>query len=133
MDIDQIEHFRAVLLKRLDELMNSANHEMVELKSRTGGEIEYVDRATTEADQTMRLRIRSRESLLIRKIRNALERIENETYGICESCGEDISQERLEARPVTTKCILCKEEEERQELYYKETSQGQEPKLNRRE
>ena len=133
MTRDQIEKFRALLLKRLDELMNSANHEMVELKSRSGGEIEYVDRASVEADQTMRLRIRSRESLLIRKIRKALERIDNDAYGICESCGEDISLERMEARPVTTKCIQCKEEEERQELSYKENSQGYEPRLNKRE
>lgn len=133
MTRDQMECFRIILLKRLDELMNSANHEMIELKSRSGAEIEYIDRAAMEADQTMRLRIRSRESLLIRKIRKALERIENESYGICETCGEDISLERLEARPVTTKCILCKEEEERQELYYKENSQRQEPRLNKRE
>lgn len=133
MTRDQMECFRIILLKRLDELMNSANHEMIELKSRSSAEIEYIDRAAMEADQTMRLRIRSRESLLIRKIRKALERIENESYGICETCGEDISLERLEARPVTTKCILCKEEEERQELYYKENSQRQEPRLNKRE
>jgi DnaK suppressor protein len=58
------------------------------------------------------LRIRDREAKLIKKIREALERIENDTYGICESCGEDISIKRLKARPVTTQCIDCKSKEE---------------------
>ncbi|WP_244154341.1 TraR/DksA family transcriptional regulator [Desulfospira joergensenii] len=129
---DQVEHFRTMLLKRLDELLYSATHEMIELRSRNGGEIEYLDRASNEADQTMRLRIRSRESLLIKKIRKALERIENNSYGICESCEEDISLERLEARPVTTKCIHCKEEEERKELYY-QIGRPHEPRVSRRE
>jgi DnaK suppressor protein len=58
------------------------------------------------------LRIRDREAKLIKKIREALERIENDTYGVCESCGEDISIKRLKARPVTTQCIDCKSKEE---------------------
>jgi DnaK suppressor protein len=58
------------------------------------------------------LRIRDREAKLIKKIREALERFENDTYGICETCGEDISIKRLKARPVTTQCIDCKSKEE---------------------
>jgi DnaK suppressor protein len=58
------------------------------------------------------LRIRDREAKLIKKIRAALERIEGDRFGICESCGEDISIERLKARPVTTQCIDCKSKEE---------------------
>ena len=54
----------------------------------------------------------TRESKLIKKIKQALERIENGTYGICESCGEEISVKRLKARPVTTQCIECKAKEE---------------------
>ena len=64
----------------------------------------------------MMFHIRGRESRLIKKLRQALERIDNQTFGICESCGEDINPRRLEARPVTTKCIDCKQEEERLEL-----------------
>jgi DnaK suppressor protein len=58
------------------------------------------------------LRIRERERRLITKITEALERIEEGTFGICERCGEDISDKRLEARPVTTLCINCKQEQE---------------------
>jgi DnaK suppressor protein len=58
------------------------------------------------------LRIRDREHKLIKKVKKALDRIENGTFGICEKCGEDISLKRLKARPVTTQCIDCKTKEE---------------------
>lgn len=116
MKKEQIEYFKAVLNQRLEELMNQAGNTMSELVSQNVQEIEYIDRASADSNQSFKLRIRSRESHLIKKIRAALERIENNTYGICESCGEDISIKRLEARPVTAKCIDCKEEEEKQEL-----------------
>ena len=116
MDTTQIEFFRTVLVQRLNELLNQANHTMFELASQNFQEIESIDQASVEIDQSFKLRIRSRESLLIKKIRQALDRIENNTYGICESCGEAISIKRLEARPVTAKCIDCKEEEEKLEL-----------------
>jgi DnaK suppressor protein len=61
------------------------------------------------------LRIRDRERKLIGKIKEALERIEQGTYGICEDCGEEISTERLKARPVTTLCIDCKKTQETEE------------------
>jgi DnaK suppressor protein len=70
------------------------------------------DRATLESDRNFMLRIRGRERKLILKIEEALERIEDGSFGICEKCGEDISEERLKARPVTTHCIDCKKKEE---------------------
>jgi DnaK suppressor protein len=70
------------------------------------------DRATLEADRNFMLRIRDREAKLIKKIKKALDRIEDKTFGICESCGEDISIKRLKARPVTTQCIDCKTKDE---------------------
>jgi RNA polymerase-binding transcription factor DksA len=56
--------------------------------------------------------IRDRENKLIKKIRKALDRIENNTSEVCEKCGKDISFARLKARPVTTQCIDCKTKEE---------------------
>jgi DnaK suppressor protein len=70
------------------------------------------DRATLESDRNFMLRIRGRERKLILKIEEALERIEDGSFGICEKCGEDISEQRLRARPVTTHCIECKKKEE---------------------
>jgi len=70
------------------------------------------DRASLEADRNFMLRIRDRENKLIKKIKKALDRIENGTFGMCEKCGEEISVKRLMARPVTTLCIDCKTKEE---------------------
>jgi DnaK suppressor protein len=70
------------------------------------------DRASLESDRNFMLRIRDREAKLIKKIKKALARIDNGSFGICETCGEEISIERLRARPVTTQCIECKTKEE---------------------
>jgi len=71
-----------------------------------------IDQASMESDRDFSFRIRERESRLIAKITDALERIEDGTYGICEKCGRPISIERLKARPVTTLCIKCKKKQE---------------------
>jgi len=122
MDEKQIEFFRNELNNRLDSLLKQANIVVSELLSQNGQEIEYLDRASAYADQSLKLKIRTRESRLIKKLKQALERIENGTYGICEECDEEISIKRLEARPVTTKCIDCKENEEQVELSSKSVS-----------
>jgi DnaK suppressor protein len=67
-----------------------------------------MDRASLEADRNFLLRVRDRERKLIQKIDEALKRIGDGTFGICEVCGEEISEERLRARPVTTLCLNCK-------------------------
>jgi DnaK suppressor protein len=76
---------------------------------------DMTDQASVEADQNFTLRLREREQKLLKKIDEALERIGNGTFGICESCGEEISLKRLEARPVTTLCIECKTRQEADE------------------
>jgi len=73
------------------------------------------DQATAEQDQSLNIRMRSREQKLLVKIEEALERIASGTYGVCELCGETIAFQRLKARPVTTLCIDCKTEQEAQE------------------
>ena len=73
------------------------------------------DRATLESERNLTLRIRDRERKLKSKIEEALARIENSTFGICEVCEGDISLQRLEARPVTTLCIDCKADQEEDE------------------
>ena len=119
MNKKQIEFFRVVLDQRIDNLMHHASHVMSEMVSQSNQESESIGRASADTDQSLKLKFKSRESLLIQKIWRALERVENNSYGICEFCGEDISILRLNARPVTTKCIHCKEEEERLELLMK--------------
>jgi len=73
------------------------------------------DQATAETDQNFLLRLKEREQKLLKKIDEALERISNGTFGICESCGQEIGFKRLKARPVTTLCIDCKTQQEAEE------------------
>lgn len=80
-----------------------------------------VDLASFESDQSMNLRLRDRERILLKKIDKGLEKIASNEYGICEECGEEISVKRLEARPVTDLCIRCKEEQERVERSFAES------------
>ena len=73
------------------------------------------DQASAEAEQNFSMRIREREQRLVKKIDEALERMDQNIYGICERCEEDIPYPRLKARPVTTLCINCKTLEEQEE------------------
>ena len=75
-----------------------------------------LDQATTDVEQSMRLRLRNRETLYIKKIDDAIRRIDEGTFGLCDNCEEDIEIRRLEARPTATLCVACKEEEERKEV-----------------
>lgn len=115
MTAAELEHFRTLLTDQLSRLLSQANQAAVELAATDSRAIETIDRASAHADQEMKLRIKSRESRLINKVRLALDRIDRGIYGFCEICEEPISIERLAARPVTTKCIQCKEMEERME------------------
>ena len=73
------------------------------------------DQATAVADQNFLLRLKEREQKLLKKIDEAIERINIGTFGICESCGGEIGYKRLKARPVTTLCIDCKTRQEQEE------------------
>lgn len=73
------------------------------------------DQASAEADQNFSMRIREREQRLVKKIDEAIGRIDQNIYGICERCEEEIPYPRLKARPVTTLCIDCKTLEEQEE------------------
>lgn len=115
MNEKQLQYFKEMLETQLEKLLAHSGVTVSEMVSQDSHEIEYLDQASVYTNQVMKLRIRSRESYLIKKILNALERIENKTFGICETCEEEIAFRRLVARPVATKCIQCKTEEERLE------------------
>jgi len=107
-----IEYFKDLLERRLQELLSQADDTVSGMTAPKENFPDPTDRASLESDRNFMLRIRDRESKLIKKIKKALERIDNGTFGICETCGEDISIKRLKARPVTTQCIDCKTKEE---------------------
>ena len=107
-----VDYFKKLLSNQLEELLEQADDTVSGMTTPKENFPDPTDRASLEADRNFMLRIRDRESKLIKKIKNALERMDNGTFGICESCGENISIKRLKARPVTTQCIECKTKEE---------------------
>jgi DnaK suppressor protein len=108
----ELDFFKEHLNNLIEELLSQADETVSGMTSPKENFPDPTDRASLEADRNFMLRIRDRESKLILKVKKALARIEIGTFGICESCGEDISFDRLKARPVTTQCIDCKTKEE---------------------
>jgi len=115
MDQKQVEYFKDLLQSQLDELIQEAYKTLNGMTNFKDNFPDPTDRASLETDRNFLLRIRDRERKLIEKIKEALERIDNGTFGMCEICGKDIGEERLRARPVTTQCIDCKKKQEARE------------------
>lgn len=114
MNQKEVNFFRRFLNRRIQELLSEAG-KTVEGMDDEENFPDPTDRASLEANRNFILRIRDRERKLIFKIQEALRRLDEGEYGICESCGEDIGIARLKARPVTTFCIDCKSNQEVQE------------------
>jgi len=115
MDKERSEYFRDLLQNQLDELIQEALKTVNGMTNLKDTFPDPTDRAALETDRNFLLRIRDRERKLIEKIKEALERIDQGSFGICELCGKEISEERLMARPVTTLCIDCKKKQEARE------------------
>jgi DnaK suppressor protein len=115
MEKERLDYFRELLKGRLDELIAEAEKTVTGMTNDKDTFPDPTDRANLETDRNFLLRIRDRERKLILKIKDALGRIEDGTFGICEECGDEISEERLKARPVTTFCIVCKTKAEEEE------------------
>ena len=115
MGKELLDHFKQKLENMSRELLSEAEKTIHEMTDHTDNYPDPTDRATAESDRNFELRIRDRERKLLSKIKSAIERIEGNSYGICDDCGEDIDIQRLEARPVTTLCIDCKTQQENAE------------------
>lgn len=115
MEQKDIEYFKKLLSSMLEEAQQNGDTTIEELTGNNEVFADPADRATAESDRAFTLRLRDRERRLIRKIRAALQRIDDGVYGVCEECGEDISLARLKARPVTRLCINCKARQEEDE------------------
>lgn len=115
MNQRHLKHFRKLLDQKMNELLAEADRTVDGMTDTKENFPDPTDRASLESNRNFVLRIRDRERKLIVKIKEALARIDEGTYGKCEECGESISVERLEARPVTTLCIDCKSLQEAQE------------------
>lgn len=108
----ELAYFKDLLLQWQNELMRTAGHTIEGLLVSGESMADPLDRATIELGRNSALRIRDRESMLLKKIRQSLEDIENGRYGVCEECGENIAIARLKARPVAKRCIRCKTKQE---------------------
>jgi DnaK suppressor protein len=116
MNQEKLIYFKGLLEGRLHALLEEAEKTVEGMgDDRVEAFPDPTDRASLESDRNFVLRIKDRERKLIQKIKEALDRIENGTFGICDSCGKPISEKRLMARPVTTQCIECKTEDEQKE------------------
>jgi DnaK suppressor protein len=114
----QLEHFRQILLSWKQDLMVEVDRTVSHMKDEAANFPDPNDRATQEEEFSLELRTRDRERKLIRKIDEALKRIEDGSYGYCLETGEEIGVKRLEARPVATLSIEAQERRERRERQY---------------
>ena len=118
MSKEQLEHFRNILNSWKRDLMVEVDRTVTHMKDEAANFPDPNDRATQEEEFSLELRTRDRERKLIRKIDDALKRIEDGSYGYCLETGEEIGVKRLEARPVATLSIEAQERRERRERQY---------------
>lgn len=118
MSREQLDHFRTILQSWRSDLMREVDRTVSHMKDEAANFPDPNDRATQEEEFSLELRTRDRERKLIRKIEEALERIEDGSYGYCLETGEEIGIKRLEARPVATLSLEAQERRERREKQY---------------
>ena len=118
MNKEQLEHFRNILNSWKRDLMEEVDRTVSHMKDEAANFPDPNDRATQEEEFSLELRTRDRERKLIRKIDEALKRVEDGSYGYCLETGEEIGVKRLEARPVATLTIEAQERRERRERQY---------------
>ena len=118
MSKQQLSHFQQILFNWKRDLMEEVDRTVSHMKDEAANFPDPNDRATQEEEFSLELRTRDRERKLIRKIEEALKRIEDGTYGYCLETGEEIGIKRLEARPVATLSIEAQERRERRERQY---------------
>ncbi len=117
MDAKNIEFFRKSIQQMKDEILRESSKEADEGKIKVVSEelADVMDRSSLETDRNFTLRLMDRDRRLLKKIDEALDRLDKGQFGFCDDCGEEIAIGRLKARPVATLCISCKEDQEKEE------------------
>jgi DnaK suppressor protein len=118
MGKQQLDHFHQILTSWKHDLMMEVDRTVTHMKDEAANFPDPNDRATQEEEFSLELRTRDRERKLIRKIDEALKRVEDGSYGYCLETGEEIGIKRLEARPVATLSLEAQERRERRERQY---------------
>lgn len=108
------DRFKYIFHSILKDYSQSSEEDIQKFWQQSG---DIADLAQASAENVLQFKLKGRESFFIRKVKHALEKIENGTFGQCEECGEEIEEKRLLARPMATQCITCKEEQERGESH----------------
>ncbi|WP_299795422.1 RNA polymerase-binding protein DksA [uncultured Shewanella sp.] len=108
MNADQLDHFRTILDAWRNQLREEVDRTLNHMQDEAANFPDPVDRAAQEEEFSLELRARDRERKLIKKIEKTLQKIEEDDFGFCESCGIEIGIRRLEARPTADQCIDCK-------------------------
>jgi DnaK suppressor protein len=115
----ELKRFREILEEKRREILRNARRTLSDDMALAVDDLpDEMDLASSEYLQSFTFRLRGREKTFLEKIDRALARIDDGTFGICEECSESIAVKRLEARPETTLCIRCKEDQERTERSY---------------
>ena len=115
MNAERLQFFRELLQAKIAELSNDQLKTLAEMTTTDERLADITDQASFQSDRNFELRIRDRERKLMVKMHEAIQKIDDGTYGVCENCDEEISEKRLLARPVTTLCMQCKTEQEKNE------------------
>jgi DnaK suppressor protein len=115
LEAEQVSNLHELLNKQLDTLLAQARDVLQEFTDVRGTDADALDLAVNESNRDFSIRMADRERRLMSKIRHALTRIHDGEYGTCESCGAEITHQRLLARPVATLCIDCKTQAEQLE------------------
>ncbi|MFO0670104.1 MAG: TraR/DksA C4-type zinc finger protein [Polyangiaceae bacterium] len=116
MNKTQLKKFKTLLTEKRDEIVKKAKQTLEEDMALDANDLpDEMDLASSEYLQSFTFRLRGREKAFLDKINKAIAKIDEGTFGVCEECGEEISVKRLEARPETTLCIRCKEDQEHRE------------------
>ena len=115
----ELKRFKDMLEEKRNQIIENARSTMAEDMTLDANDLpDEMDLASSEYLQSFTFRLRGREKAFLDKINKALGKIDDGSFGVCEECGEEISIKRLEARPETTLCIRCKEDQERMEKDY---------------
>ncbi|WP_028763767.1 RNA polymerase-binding protein DksA [Shewanella colwelliana] len=108
MNDNQLGHFRKILDAWRNQLREEVDRTLSHMQDEAANFPDPVDRAAQEEEFSLELRARDRERKLIKKIEKTLQKIEDDDFGFCDSCGIEIGIRRLEARPTADQCIDCK-------------------------
>ena len=111
----ELDFFRATLKTQLEHLARKSEGSIAVLLNATVASADPLDRAALESERELAVHMMERDKKLMVKIKKALQKIDDRTFGICEECDEDIDIARLKLRPVTELCIQCKKQQERVE------------------